>query len=175
MFRPRMYAALLAFSALLGSAACSDGSNGPTTPETAMTAVSPVGGATNVAIDAPVVLTFSGPMGQGVEAYMDVHQGTAAATTMAMTCAWSVDRTTLTCTHAAFASGTVYTVHVGGGMMDANDMPIGMDDMVGQMGGMWLQPGMNGGMHAGQPMNMMESGWMGSNGNYGMMITFTTS
>lgn len=60
-------------------------------------------------------------------------------------------------------------------MMDADDMPVDLDDMVGQMGGMWLQPGMAGGMHGGQPTNMMGAGWMGANGSYGMIFTFTTS
>ena len=175
MFRTKMLITLSACTALTAGLACSDGGNGPNTPATTLTTVSPTGGATNVAIDAPIVLTFSGAMGTGMEALMDLHMGTAAAATMPMTCTWSADRTTVTCTHAAFASGATYTMHVGGGMMDADDMPIGMGDMVNQMGGMWLQPGMNGGMHAGQPMNMMGSGWMGSNGNYGMTFTFTTA
>jgi hypothetical protein len=34
---------------------------------------------------------------------------------------------------------------------------------------------MMGGVHAGQPMGTMGSGWMGANGSYGMMFTFTTS
>jgi hypothetical protein len=174
MLIQRWVVGLVACSVVLAASACTE-SNAPANPATTLTAVSPVGGATNVAINAPVVLTFSGAMGDGMEAYMDLHMGTTASATMPMTCTWSVDRTTLTCTHAAFANGATYTIHVGGGMMDADDMPIGMGDMMNQMGGMWLQPGMNGGMHAGQPMNMMGSGWMGTNGNYGMMFTFTTS
>lgn len=174
-FMTRAITALLASATLVGGLACGDNGTDPATPATTLTAVSPVGGATNVGVDAPIVLTFSGAMGTGMEALMDLHMGTAAAATMPMTCAWSVDRTTLTCTHAAFANGATYTIHVGGGMMDADDMPIGMDDMGSQMGGMWLQPGMMGGMHAGAPMGTMGPGWMGTNGNYGMIFTFTTS
>jgi len=172
---PQRFVTLLACSAVVAASACTE-SNAPTSPATTLTVVSPAGGATSVAVASPIVLTFSGPMGQGMEAYKDVHVGTTAGATMAMTCTWSVDRTALTCTHAApMASGTMYTIHVGGGMMDADDVPIGMDAMINQMGGMWLQSGMNGGMHAGQPMNMMGAGWMGTNGNYGMIFTFTTS
>ena len=174
MLRQHRVLRLITCSVVLAASACTE-SNAPTSPATTLTVVSPAGGATNVAVASPIVLTFSGPMGQGMEAYMDVHAGTTAAATMAMTCTWSVDRTALICTHAPMTSGTMYTIHVGGGMMDADDMPIGMGDMINQMGGMWLQPGMNGGMHAGQPMNMMGAGWMGTNGNYGMIFTFTTS
>lgn len=175
MFMTRSFPALLGCGVLLVAAACGDSGTDPATPATTLTEVSPVGGATNVGVDAPIVLTFSGAMGTGMETLMNLHMGTAAAATMPMTCAWSVDRTTLTCTHAAFANGATYTIHVGGGMMDADDMPIGMGGMIDQMGGMWLQPGMNGGMHAGQPMGMMGSGWMGTNGDYGMTFTFTTN
>lgn len=169
----RIITVFLATSAALFTTACSDSTG--TIPMTNLTNVSPAGDATGVAVTAPVVLSFSGSMGQGMEAYMDVHQGTAADATVPMTCTWSADRTTLTCTHAAlFAAGTMYTVHVGGGMKDADGMPVGMGDMMTQ-GGAWLASGMMGGMHAGQPMGSMAPGWMGANGSYGMMFTFTTS
>jgi hypothetical protein len=142
-------------------------------PATTLALVSPAGGATNVAPAAAISLTFSGPMAQGMENYMDVHAGTAADAVMPMTCTWSADRVTLTCTHAApFAAGSMYTIHVGAGMTDANGHVVNMANM---MGGTWLMPGMMGGMHAGQPMNMMGAGWQGSNGSYGMMFTFTTA
>lgn len=173
MLRTRMFIALLATAAAPLSTACSD-STGTTTSAT-LTNVSPAGNATGVAVTAPIVLTFSNSMAQGMEAYMDMHVGTTAGAIMPMTCTWSPDRTTLTCTHAPLASGSAYTIHVGGGMTDAGGNPIDMGDMVNMMGGMWLQQGMMGGMHAGQPTNMMGAGWMGSNGSYGMIFTFTTS
>lgn len=176
MFTPRRIAALVVCSAALSAVACADNANAPTAPAAALTAVAPSGGATNVDVATPIKLTFSGPMGQGMEAYVDMHAGTSADAVMPMSCTWSGDRTILTCTHAApMAPGAMYTIHVGGGMMDADDMPVDLDDMVGQMGGMWLQPGMAGGMHGGQPTNMMGAGWMGANGSYGMIFTFTTS
>ena len=176
MVRTRPLTALLALGALLGGLGCSDGGTGPAIPATTLTTVSPAGGATNVAIDAPIVLTFSGPMSQGMEAYMDVHQGTTADGIIPMACTWSADRTTLTCTHAtAFAHASTCTIHVGAGMTDADGQPVGMGNMMSQMGGVWLTSGMMGGMHAGQPIGSMGSGWMGSNGSYGMMFTFTTS
>jgi hypothetical protein len=162
-----------AFLLLIG---CSSSDNAPNPTTTTLTLVSPAGGAANVNPAAPISLTFSGPMAQGMESYMDVHAGTAADAIMPMTCTWSADRTTLTCTHAApFAAGSTYTIHVGGGMTDAGGHAVDMDAMVNMMGGAWLMPGMMGGMHAGQPMNMMGAGWQGSNGSYGMMFTFTTA
>ncbi|HQR17618.1 MAG TPA: Ig-like domain-containing protein, partial [Gemmatimonadales bacterium] len=131
MLGTRTFTALLAAVAVSLTAACSDSTG--TTTTTTLTNVSPAGNATGVAVTAPVVLTFSDSMGQGMEAYMDVHQGTTATGTMPMTCTWSADRTTLTCTHASpFAPGTMYTVHVGAGMKDADGMPVGMGDMMAQ-------------------------------------------
>jgi len=176
MSAPSTLPILVTCGVLLFAAGCSDGNNEPNQVTTTLTLVSPAGGATNVAPTAAISMTFSGPMAQGMENYMDVHAGTAADATVPMTCTWSVDRATLTCTHAApFASGSTYTIHVGGGMMDANGHPLDMNGMVNTMGGVWLMPGMMGGMHAGQPMNMMGQGWQGSNGSYGMMFTFTTA
>ncbi len=175
MFRRMQVAAILACSTTLFTVACND-NNAPADTGTTLTAVSPVGGATTVTPTAPIVLTFSAPMAQGMEAYMDVHQGTTAGPVMPMSCTWSGDRTSLTCTHAApFDHGAMYTIHIGCGMMDSDDMPIDMDAYGHRMGGDWLQPGMMGGMHAGQPINGMGPGWHGSNGSYGMMFTFTTS
>ncbi|HOX19379.1 MAG TPA: Ig-like domain-containing protein [Gemmatimonadales bacterium] len=171
----RSFPALLGCGVLLVAAACGDSGTDPANPTTTLTSVSPAGGAADVDISAPIVLTFSGAMGSGMEALMDLHMGTAAAGTMPMTCTWSADRTTVTCTHAAFANGAMYTMHVGGGMMDADGQPVGMGYMMAQMGGVWLTSGMMGGMHAGQPMGSMGTGWMGANGSYGMMFTFTTA
>ena len=140
------FSRLVACSAFLVAIGCSSSDNAPNQTTTTLTLVSPAGGATNVDPAAPVRLTFSGPMAQGMENYVDLHQGTAADATMPMTCVWSADRTTLTCTHAApLAAGSTYTIHVGGGMMDANGHSIDMDAMVTTMGGVWLMPGMMGG------------------------------
>ncbi len=168
-----LFPSLIACGALLFAAGCSDSSSAPNQTTTTLTLVSPAGDATNVDPAATISLTFSGPMAQGMENYMDVHAGTTAGAIMPMTCTWSADRTTLTCTHAApFAAGSTYTIHVGAGMTDANGNVV---NMVNMMADTWLMPGMMGGMHAGQPMNMMGAGWQGSNGSYGMMFTFTTA
>lgn len=175
MFGTRSLTALLACVTIGFLAGCND-STGSSPNPTTLAAVSPAGNATGVNDASPVVLTFSAPMGQGTESYMDVHVGSIADSTMPMACTWSADRTTLTCTHVApFAPGGTYTIHVGDGMMDADGQPVGMGSMMSQMGGQWLTSGMMGGMHAGQPMGMMGQGWKGPNGSYGMIFTFTAA
>jgi hypothetical protein len=167
---------LIACGAFLFAAGCSDGNSTPSQTTTTLTLVSPAGSATNVSPASPVVLTFSGPMAQGMEGYVDLHQGTGAGAIIPMACSWSADHTTLTCSHPApLATGATYTVHVGCGMMDANGEVCGLDDAVTHMGGHWLDGGMMGGMHDGHPTNTLDPHWQCSNGRYGMTFTFTTA
>jgi hypothetical protein len=84
-----------------------------------------------------------------------------------MSCTWSADRTTLTCVPGTpLQDNATYTLHLGAGMIAAGGGTA--------MGGQWLTGGMMGGLHAGQPMSMMGGDWLGSNGSYGMMFSFTT-
>ena len=81
---------------------------------------------------------------------------------------------TLTCTPTnPLAAGTQYTIHVGGGMTDAQGHMMDLDSWT-SMGGEWATGGMMGGTHAGQPIGMMGPGWMHGSA-YGMLFTFTTS
>jgi hypothetical protein len=66
-------------------------------------------------------------------------------------------------------------IHLGGGMMDADDQPVNMEQHGLAMGGQWLMAGMMGGIHAGSPMHMLGAGWRGANGSYGMVFPFTTA
>ena len=157
----------------VGLTACSDSTTGTT--GTALLSVNPANNATNVSPNASMVLTFSGPMMAGMEQYVDLHPGNLGATTMPMTCTWSVDAKTLTCTpNAPLAAGTTYLLHCGGGMQDANGHQVGM--MSGPMAGTTVSSAMMpGGMHGGQPMGGMGSGWKSGGGSYGMMFSFTTT
>ncbi len=139
-----------------------------------LTAVSPAPAATAVVTSTTITLTFGQPMMTGMEQFMDLHQGGMAAATMPMSCAWSLNQTTLTCTLTnPLASGTQYTIHVGGGMTDAQGHLMDMDPWT-TMGGQWATGGMMGATHAGQPIGMMGAGWM-HGGDYGMLFSFTTS
>lgn len=157
--------------AIAALAACSDA----TAPATAtLTAVSPAPAASAVATSATIILTFGQPMMAGMEQYMDLHQGGITGPTVPMACAWSPNKTTLTCTPtSALAAGTQFTIHVGGGMTDAQGHLMDMDPWTG-MGGQWATGGMMGGTHDGRPIGMMGPGWMHGS-DYGMLFTFTTS
>jgi hypothetical protein len=166
------HASTLALAAVALAAACSDSSGPATTAR--LEAVTPVPGAVNVSTGTHVALVFGQPMMAGMEQYLDLHQGGVTGPVMPMSCVWSQDMATLTCTPGApLAGGTQYTIHVGAGMTDAEGHRCGMGDWTA-MGGQWATSGMMGGMHDGQPMGMMGSGWMQGD-HYGMLFTFTTS
>ena len=168
-------ASVLAAGAVVG---CSGGGSGVTTPstDTKLVTVSPAGGSTGVSVTAPMSMTFSGPMQTGMEQYIDLHHGDATGPVVPMTCTWSADRERVTCMPTAPLNPHAgYTLHMGGGMMDADGHRVDMQRHQAQTGGQWLMPGMMGGMHAGTPMSGMSGGWKGANGSYGMLFPFTTN
>ena len=164
---------------LLWSAACS--ANSPATPTAltttaaALLSVSPVGGATGVSSTASLTMTFSGAMGQGMEQSVDLHRGDTSGPIQPMTCTWSADRMTFACRpDMQMDPDTMYTIHIGGGMMNGSGMRMNVDKGL-QMGGQIVTGTMMGGMHGGQPISMMGSAWRGSDGTYGMMFSFRTA
>lgn len=170
MFRPSCLGGL-AGTAVLALVACSD-STAPTTA--VLDAVSPAPAATAVSPSTTITLAFGQSMMAGMEQYLDLHQGGVGGPTVPMTCAWSPDRTTLTCTPTtSLAAGTQYTIHVGAGMMDDQGNLMGMGHWT-SMGGQWATGGMMGGTHAGQPMDMMGAGWR-HGAHFGMLFIFTTA
>jgi len=161
---------------------CSSSSTAPTDPSStvapALLSVTPQGGAVNVSRTGPMVMTFDGAMGMGMEQDVDLHHGTIADATRPMTCTWSADRKTVTCTpNTPMDAQTQYTLHMGGGMKGADSMMANMSKAT-QMGGQAVKAtggmGSMGDMHAGQSMSMMGSGWKASDGSYGMMFSFRT-
>jgi hypothetical protein len=92
----------------------------------------------------------------------------------------SQDRKRLTFTPAApLAPMTGYTVHLGGGMMDAGGTHADFGTHGSHMGGSWATSGMMGGGMMGGSMGdqgyHMGQGWQHpTNGSYGMVFTFTT-
>jgi hypothetical protein len=93
-----------------------------------------------------------------------------------MTCTWSSDRTGLTCGHdEPLQSGTDYTIHVGGGMMDADGRPAETESPGMELGGLAVTGSMMRGIHAGQPTGMMGQGWLDKAGHLGVSFTFRTT
>lgn len=147
----------------------------PTPSSTELLTVAPAGGSMGVSTATPVTMTFSGPMMAGMEQYLDLHLGDASGPLVPMACTWSSGRETLTCVPSqSLAPNTTYTIHMGGGLMDADDHPVDMQTHMAANGGEWFMPTMMGGMHAGMPMSGMGPGWKGMNGSYGMLFPFTT-
>lgn len=172
----------LASAALAGTVACSGAATAPTsTPAvTSLVSVIPAGGASSVAPGAPIVMTFSHAMGSWMEAYVSLHEGDVTGPIVPGGMTWSSNRMTLTFTPTSpLKSATAYTLHMGGGMKDADGNPIDMTAQ-GMMGGQWASGAMMSGggmMGGGGPMagQEMGPGWMGSNGMYGMVFQFTTA
>ncbi len=176
MHRPARFLFALALPLL---AACA-GADTPAAPATVLAAVVPTGGAVGVDPAGIVTVTFSHALMAGMEQYAALHQGDVTGPVVAGTWALSPDRTKLTFTPAVpLQSKTKYTIHLGGGMMDASGRPVNMDPgqmMGGQYAGgsMMTGGGMGGGMMNGGS-GMMGPGWQGANGAYGMVFSFTTA
>ena len=137
---------------------------------TQLLSVSPRGGATGVSTTPDMVFSFTQPMMSGMEQYLALHQGGLTGPTMPMSCNWSDSQKTLTCRPTqALTSVSAYTMHLGGGMMDAGGQAVGMGGHGMEMGGTWAMSGMMGGQQG-----MMGTGWMDGHGSYGMAFGFTT-
>jgi hypothetical protein len=156
---------------VLASATGCSGDNLTPSSTTALLEVTPSGGAADVAPDGVITIRFSGPMGMGMEQYVDLHQGTINGPVVPMSCTWSADRTALTCVPSpALQDQSPYALHMGTGMMDAEGHGVVMEDQGVRMGGEPVTSGMMAGMHAGQPVNAMGPGW----GHFGLAFGFTT-
>jgi hypothetical protein len=179
----------LAVAGALFAAGCGTDGTAPadsgTPSATAVLSVVPAGGTTSVDPNGPFSITFDGAMMPGMERYVDLHRGDVTGPVHPMSCAWSADYTTLTCTPAQPLDPTTwYTFHLGGGVQGSNGTPVAMDP--GTCAGAWAEPGprnghgpdeghMMGETHGGEPWSMMDPGWHHANGSYGMVITFQTA
>lgn len=159
---------------------CSE-SNTPLEPGTAPTAllsVVPRGGSTDVDRFSQVVIEFDHAVMQGMEDYALLHEGDVTGAEVAGAWTLSIDRRALTFTPvSALAPGTRYTIHLGGGMMDADGEHVDLGTHGVHMGGAWATPGMmHGGVMGGLPgEHHMGEGWEHpANGSYGMVFSFTT-
>jgi len=120
---------------------------------------------------------FSNPMGNGMEQYVDLHQGGIDGPVVPMSCEPSDDRTTVTCTPGPpLQSAATYTIHVGAGMTDQDGRPVEIEEHALGMGGQPVTAEMMGGMHGGQSTGMMGPGWEHpGDGHLGMAFAFETA
>ena len=154
-------------------AACSSGGSvldADGAARVALQTVSPSNGAAGVSITMPMAMRFSGPLGSGMERYVVVHEGSVTGPVVAGRWSWSDDRRTLTFTpDVPLKPRTTYVIHMGGGMLGQNGMPVNYASCAG-LGGSAVPGGM-----MGRGAGMMGPGWQGSDGGYGMTFTFTTA
>lgn len=169
---------------LLTVAACSgDGPSAPGTPTDAdplLIEVTPAGGTTGIGLDGVVTLEFDHAMDPAMSSYADMHDGDLAGPEVPGTWDWLADHTVLRFTPAGgFEPATTYTIHVGGGMMDADGHVVALEPHGGEMGGEWATDAMMGmgggtGGHM-DPADHMGAAWdHPSNGSHGMIFTFST-
>jgi hypothetical protein len=139
----------------------------------ALTAVVPAGGEMGVDPNTPISIEFTHPMQMGMEMYVALHRGGPQGPVMEGMWTWSSDMMRLGFQHSEpLEHGMDYTIHLGGGMRDAEGNPIDWEPGLQQMGGEWCTADMLGGMM--QNSHMMGPRWMHENGTYGMGFTFTT-
>src|SRR5262249_45945159 len=130
---------------------------------TTMLSISPMGNSTDVPMSASIIMRFSRAMGSGMERYVSLYEGDISGPAQGMSCSWSGDRTTLVCTpNATLKPHTRHTIHVGGGMTDADGRILDVGEMR-RMGGYPLTSMMTGGL----PSSMTGPGGEGPNGSYG--------
>jgi Big-like domain-containing protein len=157
----------------LGVAACSTNPTAPAS-RTVVANVVPAGGSVAVPTGSLIMVTFSNPMQMDMQTYAALHAGSVRGPVVAGTWMWSGDHTRLTFTPTIpLQAHAAYTLHLGGGMLDANGAPVDYQSCVDRMGGAWATPAMMGGGVMGDP-SMMGQGWKGANGMYGMTFAFTT-
>ena len=141
------------------------------TAEPIVTSMVPTGGATGVDPAVPIVITFSHPMGVGMEAYVALHEGDVAGPEVSGTWSWNDGRSRLTFTpDEPLKPQTQYTLHLGGGIRDTEGTLLGYEQCIGQHGGRWALQEQMGGMG-----NHMGAAWRHQNGSYGVLVTFTTA
>lgn len=162
---------------LFAVTACSDDNitDPPGGDTTALVAVIPQGGSTNVDVGSIVDMEFDGSMQDGMEMYAAMHNGDVTGPEVAGTWTWSQNHTHLEFTPTQdLMPDTEYTIHMGGGMTDAGGHLIDMETNGPGMGGDWATGGMmNPGGGGGHPHT--GDGWQHTNGSFGMLFSFSTA
>lgn len=159
---------------VVGLVACAE-SPAAAGPETQLAMVAPAGGAMGVDTATDVTVGFNHAMMAGMEQYMVVHRGDVDGPLVPGSWHWSSDHMRATWMPSMpLSPNTMYTLHVGGGMMDADGHGVGFGEHGAAMGGHMMTGEMMGGGMMGSAGSMMGAGWRNAEGMYGMMFSFTT-
>lgn len=173
MYRKLLIPPTMAVFLFLGG--CSDGGTAPSEDGAALLEVSPEGGATGVDPEQTVRIRFSHSMMGGMEEYALLHRGDVTGPAVDGSWELAEDRTVLVFTpDRPLRRDTGYTIHLGGGMRDADGHAVDFHSHGGHMGGGWATSGMmGGGMHG--DGHHGGDGWRHANGGHGMVFPFTTA
>lgn len=158
-------------------AGCSTGS--PLEPgSTALVTTLPAAGATSVEVSTRIEVRFDAPLAPGIAHPIALQVGECPGPVVAGTWTLSADGMGLTFTSTQpLHPSTLYTIHVGGGVTDADAARTNLELHGRDLGGMWVTLDMVMGMTSmGMGMGPLHSGpeWRGSNGMYGLAFGFTT-
>ena len=165
----------LAIAIVLGVASCASDATDPNV-ETTLLSVTPSGGGTQVDRSTQIVIEFSHPM--QMDMFVALHESDMSGMFGPLVdgnWTWSQDRA-----HLMFASAasldpqTEYTIHIGGGMRDADGNLVNIEQHGHDLGGQWIMQNMMQGCMMNVCGTMMGPGWQHANGSFGMSFTFMT-
>jgi hypothetical protein len=151
------------------------------TAPTSLVSVEPQGGATDVDPGAPIVVTFDHAVDPSMTEYVALHEGDVRGPEVPGAWELSEDSTRLVFTRdEPLKAATEYTLHLGGGMTDAEGHHLDVRTEGTHMGGEWatdsmMSGGMHGGMDGGGHDHMGEGWDHPENGSHGLVFTFTTA
>jgi len=138
--------------------------------------VTPAGGSRDVSTATSIGLRWSDPIAPGMEHLVALHLRDLGGLPLPLSCLWSADRTRLRCSPMApLTASTLYTIHVGGGILGENGQPADMSRYGMSLGGQWVVGGMTTGVHAGSPWGTTSDGSPLASGSLGMAFVFTTA
>ena len=124
-------------------------------------------------------LRFTHPLAAGMEAYIALHQGPLSGPVVEGTWSITADRMALRFQPVRpLNPATLYTIHVGAGMVDQSGEHVSLGMHGPDLGGDWITESMmTAAMGMGGPSgSMMGVGWAHpTNGTFGMTFTFTTA
>lgn len=172
------FARLLLGGLLATAIACDGDTTGPNGDLTTLLSVTPAGGATDVDPNTTVAIEFGAAMHGETYAALHAEDMTGMYGPLVNgTWSWSQDSSHLTFTpDAPLMPDTRYTLHIGGGMMDAAGNVIDLAAHGPGMGGQWITQTMMQGCAMQVCGGMTGQGWMHpDNGSFGMGFTFTTA
>jgi hypothetical protein len=172
----RLLVLALSASASLAILACNDDNNDSGTgqpgqgsqPASEVLNISPTPGTMTATVGTPIIITFDGTMDTTAAHYVDLHLGTIDGPVVPMDCTWRNAVSTLACavsTAQPLLPDSLYTLHMGAGLMASNGSVIGTMGMA-DMGGTDVM--MTGSMmHGGQPASALGDGWRGTGNRAG--------